>query len=269
MNHIAQTIETLRESVNRAQATIEFLTQFQAGVDGPASLPTGIAYVPTPPERTTVGQPAQPIEELTRVARPAVPRGTRKQARPAPATPEALHTATSQLKEPFNAAQLRDAVPGAEYKQCVNFLNNRVVHKIVTRVGRGLFSRGPAFNGEKPLAVKSPPLSRIPRDGNVKPPTPVNGTRNPEVLVVLEKPTSVGAAMKLLIRDTPMFTGEGLRQKLEMDADYAKLLAESSPGVVAGNLTYWSSQGYLKRNGETPLESTYTVTSAGKEWFLK
>lgn len=196
MNHITQTIETLRESVNRAQATIDFLTQFQAGVDGSTSPPTGIVPGLTPPERTTGGNGAQPpIEESRRAPRPAVPRRTAKQ-------------------------------------------RNR-------------------------------PGGYQPR--KIKPPTPINPAPLGAALATLEKPDTVGGAMKYCIRTIYQFgpfTGEDLRAKLQADVDFAKLLGEYG-SAVAQNLTYWTKQDYLSRNGETPLESTYTVTATGKEWFMK
>ena len=105
--------------------------------------------------------------------------------------------------------------------------------------------------------------------GPRKAPVAVSPAPAGAVNTALDKPTSVGAAMKGLIRSLAgkAFTGEGLRQKLEMDDHTAALLEASSAGVVAGNLTYWTKQGYLAKDGETPLESSYTVTPAGEEWF--
>lgn len=125
----------------------------------------------------------------------------------------------------------------------------------------------PAPARRKPIAEHRRIKVGKAKDNNTrKAPTPIPTGRVSTPLDG-DKPTTIAGAMKMFIRATPNFTGEGLRQKLEMDEDYAKLLAESSAGVVQGSLSYWTRQGYLARDGELPLESTYTVTAAGKEWF--
>jgi hypothetical protein len=84
------------------------------------------------------------------------------------------------------------------------------------------------------------------------------------------KATSVGGAMKVYIRQHPKFAGAELLAFLQGDADYAKLLEQASPSAVPGNLGYWTNQGYLDRaGGSQVVDSTYTVTAAGKEWFAK
>lgn len=79
-----------------------------------------------------------------------------------------------------------------------------------------------------------------------------------------EKPTTVGGAMKLFIVKHPKFTREQIGDWLGADAKFAKLLAQASPSAVAGNLAYWTNQGYLERAGDD-----YEVTAAGREWFGK
>lgn len=79
-----------------------------------------------------------------------------------------------------------------------------------------------------------------------------------------EKPTTVGGAMKLFIVKRPKFTREQIGDWLSADVDFAKLLAQASPSAVAGNLAYWTNQGYLERAGDD-----YEVTAAGREWFGK
>lgn len=84
------------------------------------------------------------------------------------------------------------------------------------------------------------------------------------------KATSLGGAMKVFIRKQTKFPGADLLAFLEGDADYAKLLEQSSSSAIPGNLAYWTNQGYLERaGGPTAAESTFTVTGAGKEWFSK
>lgn len=82
---------------------------------------------------------------------------------------------------------------------------------------------------------------------------------------LLDKPQTVGGAMKLLIRNQTRFTGEALRNLMQTDADYQKLLESAGPGAFGANLRYWAKQGYLSMDGETPLEATFTVKD--KEWF--
>ena len=86
---------------------------------------------------------------------------------------------------------------------------------------------------------------------------------------LLDKPKTIGGAMKAVICKQTRFTGEALRSLLLQDADIRKLLEDATPGAVASNLTYWSERGYLTRDGDKPLDATYTVTAAGKEWFSR
>lgn len=119
--------------------------------------------------------------------------------------------------------------------------------------------------GERPSLV---PMARgDARLTNTTTPTPAALA---SVSQMIDKPTTVGKAMKVFIRaQMGGFTGEAVRTWLLADKDYAKLLQESSPGVVAANLVYSADAKYLTRVGEKPLEASYTVTATGKEWFAK
>jgi len=84
------------------------------------------------------------------------------------------------------------------------------------------------------------------------------------------KATSVGGAMKAYIRAHAKFAGADLLAFLQKDEDYAKLLEQASASAVPGNLGYWVTQGYLDRaGGNQVVDSNYTVTAAGKEWFSR
>ena len=68
------------------------------------------------------------------------------------------------------------------------------------------------------------------------------------VSVLNEKPTSLGAAMKLLLKTLPApWTQEQLLAALNADADYAKLLAEASRTTFSANLVYWVKTGKLQQ----------------------
>jgi hypothetical protein len=67
-----------------------------------------------------------------------------------------------------------------------------------------------------------------------------------------EKPTSLGGAMKLLIRSLVQpFTQDQLRAALDADKDFAKLLEEASASTFYSNLAYWSKTGKLAQTGDT------------------
>jgi len=89
-----------------------------------------------------------------------------------------------------------------------------------------------------------------------------------DVTAALDKPQSIGGALKQFIREAKgAFTGEAMRQLMQADPDYARLLENGSAGVLQANLSYWVKQGYLSRAGESPLEATYTVLN--REWFSR
>lgn len=85
------------------------------------------------------------------------------------------------------------------------------------------------------------------------------------VTALLEKPATLGGAMKRLIAGfSGPFTSEQLYSALRADADFAALLA-ASPTGVAGNLGYWSEKsGKLKKSG-TGDTMTYAVID--REFF--
>lgn len=104
-------------------------------------------------------------------------------------------------------------------------------------------------------AVKSP-----------EPKTPAAPTPPLRSFANLDKPESLGAAMKLEIRTLTKFTGEELRDRLLADEHNKALLEAASSGLFQANLTYWAKQGHLTTSGEeTPLKSTYTI--GNKEFF--
>ena len=66
-----------------------------------------------------------------------------------------------------------------------------------------------------------------------------------------DKPNSLGGAMKLLARTLPQpFSLADLRAALEADADFAKVLAETHPSTIHGNLAYWTKVGKIQKTGE-------------------
>lgn len=87
----------------------------------------------------------------------------------------------------------------------------------------------------------------------------------PAVKLNLDKPKSLGAAMKALIRNQTRFTGEALRGLLLADPDTKELMEQNNGGLLGANLNYWAKQGYLDKTGEGALEATYTVVK--REWF--
>lgn len=77
----------------------------------------------------------------------------------------------------------------------------------------------------------------------------------------LDKPETVGAAMKWLIKQFgKAFTRSEMKTALEADADWSKLLTQS-PSAFAGNLIYWAKTGKLKRTGEGETEKFEVLIS--------
>lgn len=300
MNHLELTIADLRAARNRADMLIAGLLEFQAGCDGNATEPTAVAPV-APPEKLTTEE--QRIESKARV-----PRGTAKQAKPRKACGHAagaahknapkgravalkLFKVAQSLVEPFTPADLAAAAK-ADRKQCENFIVHRVVKKMFTRDEPGQYSRGPKFpyttvgipvepnktqgtetTQAKPIKVRKlgerPGLVPM-AHGDARP--IISATPTPAALAsvssMIDKPTTLGAAMKVFIRTLTEFTGEQLRQALQADKDFAKLLEQSYTGF-SGNLVYWSNQGYLDKDGDAVLDAVFTVTTKGREWFAK
>jgi len=79
----------------------------------------------------------------------------------------------------------------------------------------------------------------------------------------LDKPLTVGGAMKLLFKQRGKLTRTELKEALLADADWAKA-HEASPSNFAGNLCYWSTSGKLKKSGD---ENNETFTVAEKSFF--
>jgi hypothetical protein len=127
----------------------------------------------------------------------------------------------------------------------------------------------PAAPPKKPRALNVRKLGERPGVG-----TTATGPKVPagqSAQAVLDgKATSVGGAMKAYIRAHAKFADADLLAFLQKDEDYAKLLEQASASAVPGNLGYWVTQGYLDRaGGNQVVDSTFTVTAAGKEWFNK
>lgn len=112
---------------------------------------------------------------------------------------------------------------------------------------------------EKPAATPAAPKPS-PAKTPAVPTPPLRSFAN------LDKPESLGAAMKAIIRTLTKFTGEELRDQILADAHTKALHDAGSPGLLSANLTYWAKQGHLTTSGEeTPLKSTYTI--GNKEFF--
>jgi hypothetical protein len=104
------------------------------------------------------------------------------------------------------------------------------------------------------------------KTSRIQPPERIAETRNATVVLELDRPTTMGGAMKTIIwAKTGPFTGEELRNEMLADKGYAQLFEVAGPGAFSANLKYWAKQGYLKMKGETPLEATFTVVD--REWF--
>jgi hypothetical protein len=146
--------------------------------------------------------------------------------------------------------------------------------KTLRKLKRGPYQKrvevaAPAAPPKKPRALNVRKLGERPGVG-----TTATGPKVPagqSAQAVLDgKATSVGGAMKAYIRAHAKFAGADLLAFLQKDEDYAKLLEQASASAVPGNLGYWVTQGYLDRaGGNQVVDSTYTVTAAGKEWFNK
>lgn len=268
MNHIEATIADLTAARNRADFLIQSLQEFQAGALGtpapaaiatPASVP--VVVLPTPP-----APPQEPA------AARRVPRGTVKQAKLHKNAPkgrdlaEKLFALTDKLPEPFTSDDL-ERVAKLDRKQCENFLVHRV-GKAFTRVGRGKYVRGV---GQPPAETKPTRLD-VTRTTPTTVSAPSKSAAEVRPISVAQglgdKATTVGGAMKQVIRTISEFTGAQLRDALRKDADYGKLL-DQSPTAFTGNLIYWSNQGYLEKDGDGALEAVFTVTKEGREWFSR
>lgn len=126
-------------------------------------------------------------------------------------------------------------------------------------------ARGPyQKRATKPTPAPKAARVKSPRAKNLPSPT-LRTEAKPSLSQGLgDKATTVGGAMKMFIRSHSKFSREAIGDWLKADADFARLLEQASPSAVAGNLIYWSNQGYLDRAGDN-----YTVTVAGQEWFNK
>ena len=304
MNHLELTIADLRAARNRADMLINGLLEFQAGCDGmDGANRTNVTHetVIHPDAEQAVQEHCRSLRGQTLTARtehlPDVPRGTHKQAAPHKNAPKGravavkLFKVAQSLTEPFTPADLA-AAARADRKQCENFIVHRVVNKMFTRGERGQYRRGPKFpittvgipvepnkthgtetTQAKPIKVRKlgerPGLVPMAR-GDARP--TISATPTPAALAsvssMIDKPTTLGAAMKVFIRTLTEFTGEQLRQALQADKDFAKLIEESY-STFANNLMYWAKQGYLDKDGDAVLEAVFTVTTKGKEWFAK
>lgn len=291
MNYLELTIADLRAARNRADMLIAGLLEFQAGAEGISTGPTTVT-APAPPELTITVKYLDTAGTLR--GHPAAikfnaPQGTAKQGKPhkntrkPKAVAEKLFKAVDRLPEPFTVDQVVKATK-LDRKQCENFLVHRVADQVFERAGRGQYVRGKKFPtvtqpppdrqsqtaatvpikvrklGERPGLV---PMAR----GDAHPTTP-----KPAVLAsvssMMDKPTTLGAAMKMFIRTLTEFTGEQLRTALMADKDFSKLMEESYT-TFSMNLTYWTKQGFLSKDGDGTLEALFTVTKSGKEWFAK
>jgi hypothetical protein len=127
----------------------------------------------------------------------------------------------------------------------------------------------PAKPARKPITNKQRLDVRPVKTRRSSVPTPPQAlpTSSKEVEIPGDKPLTVGRAMKSLIAGINKFTGEELRAQLLADPVVAKLMEDSSTGVVQANLAYWAKQGYLNMVGETPLVARFTV--ANRDWFTK
>lgn len=266
MQHIAQTIETLRESQRRVNETILFLEQFQSGVDG-------VTLPPTPPV-TETGLPSAAGEDrpaatpkgssVERRASSVVPRGTAKRGKAAtqPVATPALYQAVRTLDQPFTAVSLAEAA-GAPIKQAQNFLSNRVSNQEFTRAGRGLFRCGPKFQHRDLTATRNV----LPRNGKVQPPQAVSAPAKTTPALDLDKPDTIAGAIKRLLRGESQFTTALLLANLEADTDYRKLLeAENGRSNVSKALSAWVAAGHLVKEGRGD-DASYQITASGKEWF--
>jgi len=285
MQHITQTIETLRESVRRANETIELLNQFQAGLSGLASAPALAAAAP--PAGNGSGAGAEEHPAPVRIHQPSpVPQGTGKQGKPNKHAPNSglsarLFPIVAKLPQPFTPLQLATAA-GVARKQAENFIVLRVCKAQFDRTAPGQYQRGRLFPAALPGAPATPPRrlvtpgrklgerpGLVPKARGDARPTKATPAPAATITAMLNKPESLGQAMKLAVRPLSKFNGEQLREAMLQEAHTQKLFQASAPGLFQTNLTYWTKQGYLLMNGETPLYADFTVTASGKEWFAK
>lgn len=118
---------------------------------------------------------------------------------------------------------------------------------------------------ETPAAPVKESAAKSPRKPSLEK-TPAAPTPPLRSFKNLDKPETLGQAMKQLIRSTPKFTGKELREKLLADAHTKALHDAASAGLFQANLTYWAKQGHLVTSGdESPLKSSYTI--GNKEFF--
>lgn len=80
---------------------------------------------------------------------------------------------------------------------------------------------------------------------------PVRPAAQLSVASSLDKPDTLAAAMKSLVKKLPQpFTAVQITEALNADVDFAKLLAAASPATMHGNLAYWSKTGKLQKSGD-------------------
>lgn len=115
----------------------------------------------------------------------------------------------------------------------------------VARVGADGTPTGGATNmgAVKPSATLRNPAKAIPPT----PPAARSTAATVSAIDKLDKPTTIGGAMKLIIRTAKAPFGlDHVRESLKADADWAKLLAESSDSAVNANWSYWLSKGKIE-----------------------
>lgn len=270
MNHIQETIETLRAARRRCDDTIVFLEQFQSGVDGVTHPPTEAGDALIEESRRVPGfkvgdpSPLTPagmamLNKLNHAEKEHAPRGTAKQGKHphnprgelSPAS-ERMMKAVQDLAEPFDAAALASASKSS-MKVAAMFLHNRTSRGFFIKAPeRGKFYRGKQFarlvgNVTAPVAPASAPTGTV---------------------TILDKPDTVVGAMKFLLRDEPEpFTREDLEDTLNGNKDWKKLLETDAGKTAMSNALFqWSANGRLTKK-EAPGGFIYQVTPAGKEWF--
>lgn len=79
----------------------------------------------------------------------------------------------------------------------------------------------------------------------------LNSATPPPGALSTGKPDTISGAMKQLLRDaTQSLTAAQIRDLLNADADYAKLMAEGSPTRISGNLAYWTQTAKISKTGD-------------------
>lgn len=279
MNHIQETIETLRAARRRCDDTIVFLEQFQSGVDGvthpPLTEPDGQGLE----EASLPGRFAHPeklspkgMATLKRLFKPPAPRGTAKEGKRGEIGPRLL-AATARLAEPFKSTDLAQ-VAQVDTKCADKFLRQRAARQQFTLMGKAQYRRGPKFpyvtHGVQDFIVgQGRPR---PAAGETKAPTPVSSAPAGSLSVpTIDKPNTVTGAMKFLLRDEPdAFTREDLEDTLNADKDWKALLeTETGQLSLVQALNRWVFEGYLSRTYLSRTAATFKVTAKGKEWFNK